>query len=594
MSGCAGLQTINRDGSFGSSYFNIYGGFGCHGLQLHRCQYGVCCIHIVCFAFLVSNIMKRFCFLLVLLLHVVCMHALYREFEGRTHYEDSLLETAKRLSDKRNYKESFEVLTKLREMAERKNDYEMVFHCHINWAFNLAEMLNYDDALDYLSKAYKISVEKLSKREEMSTLNNMAYLYLKSNKYLQANEYFKRNYNYAKEIKDTTFLRGSALNVAISAIDMGNLEECRVYMNITEQLVKPNTEEWMSLQALKTDYLFETHQYKALISFAKRVIKMNLYPDIRQDIRINMCKAYIEMRDYDSAVAMANEGIANETDLVRKQPFYEILSEAYLCMKQYNLAFAYKDSFIVAKDSMQVRIDRVAFENSSIQFELLRKEKEISEYHARETRTQILIVFIVVLVVVLIWALSNHMVKVKQRQKIVELQLEQEKKNQELLAKKLEEQEAQSMLDQKDFQLQLEKKNRELMSKALFMANRNEAVLNIIDSLSKDVNIEKNSQLDLNIRELKSHLSENKEWSYFTTYFEESNKEFVLRLKEKHPNLTANEIRFISLVYIGLNNKEISSLLNITSEYCKKKKQKIARKMGLEDTHSMYQYLFFF
>ena len=53
------------------------------------------------------------------------------------------------------------------------------------------------------------------------------------------------------------------------------------------------------------------------------------------------------------------------------------------------------------------------------------------------------------------------------------------------------------MLDQKDFQLQLEKKNRELMSKALFMANRNEAVLNIIDSLSKDVNIEKNSQLDL-------------------------------------------------------------------------------------------------
>ena len=53
--------------------------------------------------------------MLVLLLHVVCMHALYREFEGRTHYEDSLLETAKRLSDKRNYKESFEVLTKLRE-----------------------------------------------------------------------------------------------------------------------------------------------------------------------------------------------------------------------------------------------------------------------------------------------------------------------------------------------------------------------------------------------------------------------------------------------------------------------------------------------
>lgn len=532
--------------------------------------------------------------MLVLLLHAICMHALYKESEGRTHYEDSLLETAKRLSVKHNYKESFEVLTKLRDMAERKNDYELMFHCHVNWAFNFAEMLNYDDALDYLSKAYKISVEKLSKREEMSTLNNMAYLYIKNNKYLQANEYFKRNYNYAKEIKDTAFLRGSALNVAISALEMGNLEECRAYMNITERLVKPNMEQWMLLQSLKTDYMLKMRQYRKLIYFARYILKRNLYPDIKQEIRVNMCKAYIETRNYGNAVAMAYIGIENETDFVRKQPFYEILSEAYLCMKQYNLAFAYKDSFIVAKDSMQVRIDRVAFENSSIQFELLRKEKEISEYHARETRTYILIVFIVVLVIVLIWALSNHMVKVKQRQKIVELQLEQEKKNQELLAKKLEEQEAQSMLDQKDFQLQLEKKNRELMSKALFMANRNEAVLNIIDSLSKDVNIEKNSQLDINIRELKSHLSENKEWDYFTTYFEESNKDFVLHLKEKHPDLTANEIRFISLVYIGLNNKEISSLLNITSEYCKKKKQKIAKKMGLEDTHSMYQYLFSF
>lgn len=532
--------------------------------------------------------------MLVLLFYSIYTHALYKEFEGRTHYEDSLLQAAMSLSDKRDYKQSFEVLTQLREIAERKNDYEMVFRCHVNWAFNLSEMLNYDGALNYLAKAYKISVEKLSKREEMSTLNNMAYLYLKSSKYLQANEYFKRNYKYAKEISDTAFLRGSALNVAISAINMGNLEECREYMKIMEELVKPDTEEWMSLQSLRTDYLLKMHQYAVLIKFASKVLKMNLYPDIRQEVRVNLCKAYIETRDYKNAVRMAYEGIASEADFARRRPFYEILSEAYLCLKQYNLAFLYKDSFIIAKDTMQVRIDKVAFENSSIQFELLRKEKEISEYHERETRTKILIVFIVVLVILLVWALSNHMVKVRQRQKIVELQLEQEKKNQELLAKKLEEQEAQNLLDQKDFQLQLEKKNRELMSKALFMANRNEAVLNIIDSLSKDVNIEKNSQLDINIRDLKSHLSENKEWGYFTTYFEESNKEFVLQLKEKHPGLTANEIRFLSLIYIGLNNKEISSLLNITSEYCKKKKQKIARKMGLEDTHSMYQYLFTF
>ena len=538
--------------------------------------------------------MRRFLLSLIFCCCASSLYALHKESSVRTYYEDSLLETAKSLSDKRNYKESFEVLAKLRTISERKKDYEMLFMCYMNWAFNQAEMLNYDEASHSLFISYKLAVKHLGKREEMSVLNNMAYLYLKSNKYLQANEYFKRNYAFAKKMKDTMFLRGSALNIAISALSLNNVEECKTYMKITESLVKPGMEEWMSLKSLQTDYLLKIQRYKELISYAKKNLKANLYPGIKQEIRVNLCKAYLRMKDYENAVKEANEGIYNESDIVRKEPFYDILSEAYLCLKQYDLAFAYKDSFIIAKDTMQVRIDKVAFENNRIQFELLRKEKEISEYHAREIRTQILIVFIVVLIVLLVWALSNHIIKVKQHQKIVELQLEQEKKSQELLAKKLEEQEAQSMLAQKDFQLQLEKKNRELMSKALFMANRNEAVLNIIESLSKDVNIEKNSQLDLNIRELKSHLSENKEWSYFTTYFEESNKEFVLKLKEKHPDLTANEIRFLSLVYIGLNNKEISSLLNITSEYCKKKKQKIARKMGLEDTHSMYQYLFTF
>lgn len=540
-----------------------------------------------------GTFMKKLLFLLVLLLRTAFAYGLHAE-AGRIHYEDSLLANAMRMSDKRCYKESFELLAKLRGIAERKADYGMLFLCHTNWAYNLAEMMDYDKALHHLSKAYDISVKRLGKREEMSTLNNMAYLYLKSNKNLQANEYFKRNYAYATEIKDTAFIRGSALNVAISALNLGNMEECRTYMQTAARLARHGTEEWMSLQALQTGYLLKMHQYVQLVRLAVGVLKQRLYPDIRQEIRANLCKAYMEMKDYKNAVAVAHEGISSEVDFVRKQPFYEIMSDAYLCLREYNLAFAYKDSFIAAKDSMSEHINKVAFENNAIQFELLRKEKEQSETNDKETRMEILVVSAVILAALLVWALSNHFTKVRQRQKIAELQLEQERKKQELLTKKIEEQEAQSLLDQKDFQLQLEKKNRELMSKALFLANRNEAVLNIIEQLSKNVKIENNSQLDINIRELKSSLSEDKEWSSFTTYFEESNREFIIRLKDRHPDLTANEIRFLSLLYIGLNNKEISIILNITAEYCKKKKQKIARKMNLENTYSLYEYLFSF
>ena len=76
------------------------------------------------------------------------------------------------------------------------------------------------------------------------------------------------------------------------------------------------------------------------------------------------------------------------------------------------------------------------------------------------------------------------------------------------------------------------------------------------------------------------------------THFEQTNQRFIVALREKHPSLTANEVRFLSFIYINLNTKEISSLLNITPEYCKKKKQQISQKMGLTSTSLLYSYLF--
>lgn len=81
------------------------------------------------------------------------------------------------------------------------------------------------------------------------------------------------------------------------------------------------------------------------------------------------------------------------------------------------------------------------------------------------------------------------------------------------------------------------------------------------------------------------------EWKDFTTYFEQTNGQFLQQLKHLHPTLTANELRYLSLVYINLSSKEIALLLNITPEYCKKKKQQVARKMGLTDPRTLYAYL---
>jgi len=93
------------------------------------------------------------------------------------------------------------------------------------------------------------------------------------------------------------------------------------------------------------------------------------------------------------------------------------------------------------------------------------------------------------------------------------------------------------------------------------------------------------------VEQLKSHLKNDSEWESFLTHFEEVNHGFLKALKQKHPDLSSNDIRFLSYEYINLSTKEISLLLNITPEACRKRKERIADKMGLPDNSDLYNYI---
>lgn len=74
-------------------------------------------------------------------------------------------------------------------------------------------------------------------------------------------------------------------------------------------------------------------------------------------------------------------------------------------------------------------------------------------------------------------------------------------------------------------------------------------------------------------------------------HFEEVNYAFLSKLKNKHPNMTINDIRFICYVIMDLTNKEIASLFNITLAASRKRKERISTKMGLTDSAQLYPYI---
>lgn len=143
----------------------------------------------------------------------------------------------------------------------------------------------------------------------------------------------------------------------------------------------------------------------------------------------------------------------------------------------------------------------------------------------------------------------------EQQQKIVELELEDAQNKKIILENQLKEREMKARIEKSELYEKIEAKNRELTAKALHLSSRNELMKETLDFLSKIDSINNNTTYNQYLLKLKSQLRNNTEMEDFLTYFEEVNSTFMTSLREKHPDLNANDVRFIAYTYMGLNTK---------------------------------------
>jgi len=63
------------------------------------------------------------------------------------------------------------------------------------------------------------------------------------------------------------------------------------------------------------------------------------------------------------------------------------------------------------------------------------------------------------------------------------------------------------------------------------------------------------------------------------------------RLKKEHPNLSNNELRICSLAKLRFNLKEIANTLNLSLDSVKSARYRIRKKMNLETSQDLSDYL---
>jgi DNA-binding CsgD family transcriptional regulator len=86
-------------------------------------------------------------------------------------------------------------------------------------------------------------------------------------------------------------------------------------------------------------------------------------------------------------------------------------------------------------------------------------------------------------------------------------------------------------------------------------------------------------------------LEDDSDWTKFESAFNELDFEFIANLNKRHQGLTRQEVRLLVYIRLNLSNKEISELLNIGLKSVEMKRYRVRKKLGLEKSQNLSEYI---
>ena len=508
---------------------------------------------------------------------------------------------------RQEYSSALEYLTKAQLLAEKNNWYEEVFETKNNIGIVYMNLSDYGEALNYFLDAYTIAIKHLDSNNEMSVLNNIAVIYCMDKNFKKGREYYLKAYELAKKTNNKTKMGVYALNLVKVAHLFNELETARNYLDEMKTFSKNDPALHFELQAMTAD----NYMLRGDLKTAKKILlALEAQPktkgfrtkDNASTLLNLLSRVYYLEKDYDQSIYYLKEALKVVEDLETKADVYASLSESYAMNKEYSKALEAIKRKIATTDSIAKRRNEKLYENNKVKFEVMNYKADLkASVEASKLQRKIFGIALFVLAIFIFFGyrtFRNRAIKQEQKkiiaegkQKIIALELEKEKSDNLLLEKHIKEIENEALLEQERLKGEIEQRNRKLSAKALYLSGRNEMIEEMVQSLSNLEPVSQNNLIKNHIKALKEHLKSDSEWDEFIVHFEEVNQGLLTVLKERHPQLNANDIRFICYVYMNLSFKEIGAILNITQEACRKRKERISTKMDIDKNTSFYEYL---
>lgn len=404
-------------------------------------------------------------------------------------------------------------------------------------------------ALEYNEKAFELNKKYLDFDRRADLLRSRASYLYGVDSLTQALEAANKSMEFATKTRDTIYYYNT---VGTIYYYMGSVEEAH---KAFDQLLKVGGKD------LPLDYLSNYYHFKGLAYFDQ--------------------EKFSEAKNY---LLKAEEGMKQTGALEFLQLTYEKLFEIAEIEKDDRSAFTYLKLSTALEDSLDISRQVSDLAKKYYNNEIVKKEEEkrqakkmtsilakkvTAEKEARLYSTIMMIVSIVGFVILVFWGINYRKLQRVKRQKM-----------------------------QRQFSDKMELKNKQLASVHVRNMNRSNHIKEVDSKLSEISGkisaqpTQDNSELEDELKRVKRMLDSDAQldWDDFRYYFEQINDDYFDRVRERHPNITTNDEKIIAFTKIGLDNRQISQLLNVTQATVHTQRYRLRKKLKIDSEVDLRRY----
>lgn len=290
------------------------------------------------------------------------------------------------------------------------------------------------------------------------------------------------------------------------------------------------------------------------------LILANIYLELDSLLKVQHC------------IVQAEQNIDSTKDpLKHYAAYYSVLAKYNFKKNNYRDAYSYLDSATKYNDSLIQRDDIYKLAQVAHKLEV---DKHISKLHQmgsekaliEHTRNGLIagIVFIFIITILII-----NRKRLKHRLKSRNLELQNELAEKELQHAHIQLEAITESISKKNNLLDKSRVEIEKLREKLFEAEQNEANEEMLQQLYS------------------ATILTDEEWEEYKQAFEQVYKGFLIRLKEKLPELSPADVRYIVLSKLKMSNKEMAAILGVQPDTIRTYKHRLRKKINLPDGASI-------